>query len=103
MRVQVVDPPAYTPPYDRALCAALAAAGADVELVTTRFPYGPVPAAEGYLVNELFYPRASRRGADDPRRRALRLVEHVPGMRRLRSHSRDADIVHMQWASVPSA
>ena len=30
MRVQIVDPPAFTPPYDRALCAALAAAGAEV-------------------------------------------------------------------------
>ena len=24
MKVQIVDPPAYTPPYDRSLCAALA-------------------------------------------------------------------------------
>ena len=45
MRVQIVDPPAFTPPYDRALCAALAAAGAEVELVTSHFEYGPVPAA----------------------------------------------------------
>lgn len=102
MRVQVVDPPAYTPPYDRALCAALAAAGADVELITTRFAYGPVPPPEGYSVDEHFYTRASRRPADDPSRRALRLLEHIPGMRRLRAHARDADVVHMQWASVPA-
>lgn len=102
MRVQIVDPPAYTPPYDRALCAALAAAGADVELVTTRFPYGPVPAPEGYAVNELFYPLASRRQDEDARRRALRLLEHVPGMRRLRAHARLADVVHLQWAGVPA-
>ena len=59
MRVQVVDPPAFTPPYDRALCAALAAAGADVELVTSRFEYGPVAAPEGYEVTELFYRRST--------------------------------------------
>ncbi len=102
MRVQIVDPPAYTPPYDRALCAALTAAGADVELVTTRFPYGPVPVAEDYCVTELFYPRASRRAADDRFRQALRLLEHVPGMRRLRAHSREADIIHLQWSSLPT-
>ena len=35
MRVQVVDPSAYTPPYDHALCAALARGGAEVELITS--------------------------------------------------------------------
>ncbi len=48
MRVHVVDPSAYTPPYDHALCAALGAAGADVELVTSRFAYGAAPAPDGY-------------------------------------------------------
>ena len=34
MKVTVVDPPAFTPPYDHSLCAALARRGNDVELVT---------------------------------------------------------------------
>ena len=50
MRVHVVDPPAYTPPYDHALAGAVARAGAEVELITCRFPYGPVPKEEGYSV-----------------------------------------------------
>ncbi len=41
MRVHVVDPPAFTPPYDHALSGALARAGAKVELQTSRFGYGP--------------------------------------------------------------
>jgi glycosyltransferase involved in cell wall biosynthesis len=102
MRIQMVDPPAYTPPYDRALCAALARAGAEVELITTRFPYGPVPPPEGYEVNELFYPRASRLGPDARARRALRIAEHVPGMLRLRSHAERADVVHLQWVAAPA-
>ncbi len=101
MRVQVVDPPAFTPPYDRALCAALAAAGAEVELVTSRFEYGPVAEPEGYDVTELFYRRSTARGVEAPGRRGLRLAEHVPGMRRLRAHAAGADIVHLQWLSVP--
>jgi hypothetical protein len=52
MRVTVVDPPAYTPPYDHALCAALAKQGLEVELATSRFRYGVVPTPESYQRNE---------------------------------------------------
>jgi glycosyltransferase involved in cell wall biosynthesis len=100
VRVQVVDPSAYTPPYDRALSAALARAGADVELVTSRFAYGDVPAAEGYRVNEMFYRRAGRFAAADRGRFATKLVEHVPDMLRYRRHARQADVVHWQWLTV---
>jgi glycosyltransferase involved in cell wall biosynthesis len=102
LRVQIVDPPAYTPPYDRALCAALARAGAEVELVTARFPYGPVPEPEGYRVNELFYSRGASRQPADPLRRALRAAQHVPGMLRLRAGARAADLVHLQWLTAPA-
>ena len=102
MRVQIVDPPAFTPPYDRALCAALAAAGAEVELLTSHFDYGPVAPAEGYRVDELFYRRATERGLERRGRRASRLVEHLPGMRRLRAAAERADVVHLQWLSVPT-
>ena len=54
MRVQLVDPSAFTPPYDRSLAAALARRGADVELLTSRFLYGPVPEADGYRVSDAF-------------------------------------------------
>lgn len=101
MRVQIVDPAAYTPPYDHALCAALARAGAGVELVTCHFPYGPVPRESGYDVTELFYRRSSRDGLDPRARRALRAAEHVPGMLRHRRHARDADVVHYQWLPIP--
>jgi glycosyltransferase involved in cell wall biosynthesis len=101
MRVQIVDPPAFTPPYDRALCAALAAAGADVELVTSHFEYGPVPPANGFRVNELFYRHSTHRGVEARGRRSLRLAEHVPGMRRLKTHAAEADVLHLQWLSVP--
>ncbi len=103
MRVHVVDPSAYTPPYDHALCCALAAAGADVGLFTSHFAYGPVPPAEGYGRRELFY-RLAHRGAADARRSrarlALKLAEHVPDMLRYRHAARAADIVHFQWLTV---
>jgi glycosyltransferase involved in cell wall biosynthesis len=101
MRVQIVDPLANTPPYDHALSAALARAGAEVELVTSRFVYGPAPTAAGYEVSESFYRYATGDGRSMLARRGLRVVEHVPGMLRLRARSRDADLVHYQWLTMP--
>ncbi|HEU5143533.1 MAG TPA: glycosyltransferase family 4 protein [Solirubrobacterales bacterium] len=101
IRVQMVDPSAFTPPYDRALAAALARAGADVELLTSHFLYGPVPEADGYRVEECFYRRSGRRGLDVPARRAFKAAEHLSDMWRLR-HRADADVVHYQWLTVPA-
>jgi glycosyltransferase involved in cell wall biosynthesis len=100
MRVHIVDPPAFTPPYDHALAAALARAGADVELITSRFAYGEAPRADGYAVRELFYRRAP--GAAGSRvRRAGKLIEHVPDMLSYRRRATAADVVHFQWLDVP--
>jgi len=103
MRVHVVDPSAYTPPYDHALCRSLGEAGADVELFTSHFDYGPVPPPSFYSRNEFFYRRShsstgmGRRGRA---RLALKLAEHVPSMLRYRKRARSADIVHFQWLTV---
>jgi glycosyltransferase involved in cell wall biosynthesis len=102
MRVQLVDPPAYTPPYDHALAGSLARAGADVELITCRFPYGPVPRGEGYQVNELFYRRSSGEGIGARRRRLLRAAEHLPDMLRYRRVAESADLIHYQWLPIPA-
>ncbi len=100
MRVHIVDPSAFTPPYDHALSAALAEAGAQVALITSRFGYGAVPEPDGYVVDELFYRHAA--GAPgSPARRASKLIEHVPDMLRYRrSVAPAADVVHFQWLSV---
>jgi glycosyltransferase involved in cell wall biosynthesis len=99
MRVDVVDPAAYTPPYDHALCTALARAGADVELVTTRFAYGPVPREQGYAVSERFYRLAAGRPGSSLQR-LTRLAQHVPDMLRYRRAAREPDVVHLQWLAV---
>jgi glycosyltransferase involved in cell wall biosynthesis len=99
MRLQIVDPPAYTPPYDRALCSALARAGVEVTLVTGPFAHGAVPPAEGYEVAEEFYGRSS---ALKQGRRLARGLEHLVDMRRYRRRTAErADVVHFQWLSLP--
>ena len=99
MRVHVVDPSAYTPPYDHALCSALAQAGAEVSLYTSRFAYGSVSPADSYVRRELFY-RGARFAPGSPLRRASKLLEHVPDMLLYRRAARDADVVHFQWLAV---
>ncbi|MGK2878981.1 MAG: glycosyltransferase family 4 protein [Solirubrobacterales bacterium] len=91
MRVRVADPPAYTPPYDHALCAALAAAGADVELVTSAFRHGPRPEPDGYKLNDHFY----RVGGPLP----VKLAQHPLDMLRLRRLPK-ADVTHFQWLPI---
>ncbi len=63
MRITLADPPAYTPAYDHALAAALARQGADVRLLTSRFRYGAVPAASGYVLDDSLYRVSSRIGS----------------------------------------
>lgn len=101
MRVQLVDPSAFTPPYDHSLAASLARGGAEVELLTSRFLYGPAPEARGYRVRECFYRRSSARGLDAPGRRAFKAAEHLLDMVRLRG-ALDADVVHYQWLTMPA-
>jgi len=97
MRVTVVDPPAYTPPYDHALCAALARRGLDVELVTSRFRFGTVPPPEGYRRRDAFY----RVAVDVP---AAKAAQHPLDMTRLARRLRRAagGVVHFQWLPVPA-
>jgi glycosyltransferase involved in cell wall biosynthesis len=98
MRVVLADPPAYTPPYDRSLAAALAAAGAEVELVTSRFRFGAVAAPNGYRASEWFYPLSSR--LDSTRLRlAVKAVEHPVGMARFAAAK--PDVLHVQWFGAP--
>jgi glycosyltransferase involved in cell wall biosynthesis len=99
VRVVLADPPAYTPYYDHDLAVALARAGVEVELVTSRFRFGGLPQADGYRRSELFYPLSSRVFRRSRLRVPIKAAEHPLGMARLLA--RDADVVHVQWLSVP--
>ncbi len=100
MRVVISDPPAYTPPYDRSLAAALARAGADVELVTSRFRFGEVQTPAGYSAREWFYPLSSRMGSSRPRL-VVKALEHPVGMAQLATLR--PDVLHVQWFGAPEA
>ncbi|MFY9468796.1 MAG: glycosyltransferase family 4 protein [Solirubrobacterales bacterium] len=93
MRIRMIDPAAYTPPYDHALCSALAAAGEQVELLTSRFRHGERPAPEGYELREHFH----RLGGP----LASRAAQHPYDMLRLRRLPR-SDVTHFQWLPMPN-
>ena len=99
MRVLLADPPAFTPPYDHELAAALARAGAEVELVTSRFRFGDAPEPEGYVRREVFYPVSSRVFGRSALRLPLKVAEHPLGLASLRRMK--ADVLHMQWLPAP--
>jgi glycosyltransferase involved in cell wall biosynthesis len=99
VRVLLADPPAFTPPYDHELAAALAHAGADVELVTSRFRFGTSPEPDGYERHELFYPLSSRIFGRSKLRIPFKIAEHPVGLAALRR--RRADVLHVQWLPAP--
>ncbi|MDX6629342.1 MAG: hypothetical protein QOH00_1588 [Gaiellales bacterium] len=107
MRVSVVDPQAYTLPYDDELCRALATAGAEVELLTAHFTHGEAPTPHGYARREIFGPPLAgllERRPSSPARVPLKLGGHAVGLARLirRVRRSRADVVHWQWAPLPA-
>jgi glycosyltransferase involved in cell wall biosynthesis len=101
VRVVLADPPAYTPWYDHELASALAAAGADVEVATTRFRFSELPPPSGYRRSERFYPLSSRVGGRSRARLPLRAAEHVGVLAWLAAVR--ADVLHLQWLAAPQA
>ena len=97
----VADPPAFTPPYDHALAEALADAGHDVTLLTSRFRFGAVPRRDGYTFDDSLYPLSSRVRGRSRLRLPLRAAEHPVAQRRLARLR--ADVVHVQWLAWPRA
>jgi glycosyltransferase involved in cell wall biosynthesis len=101
MRVALVDPSSFSRPYDHELATALTLAGADVELVTSRFEHAQAPPAEGYRIREAFYPwRPGTPGSGA--RRVAKALQHPLGMHALRRRAAAVDVVHFQWLPLES-
>ena len=99
MHVVLADPPAFTPQYDHELAAALARAGAEVRLLTSRFRFGETPPPEGYVRDERLYPLSSRLFGRSRARLPLRAVEHLDVLFEL-SRVRHG-VLHLQWLAWP--
>lgn len=102
MRVAIVDPSGFTPPYDHCLAAALARQGCQVVLVTTRVPPGPWAQDTTYERWEHFYRIASRL-TKTKIRTYLKGCEHPFDMERLLRRLRrwKPEVIHFQWVPFP--
>jgi glycosyltransferase involved in cell wall biosynthesis len=105
VRILVIDPQAYTPWYDHALCEALAARGHEVELATAAFLHGEEPAPHGYRRREPFGPPLEgllRARPRTPLRMPLKLGGHAAGLATVLARVRRTrpEIVHWQWAPL---
>jgi glycosyltransferase involved in cell wall biosynthesis len=101
VRILLADPPAFTPWYDHELAAALALAGAEVELATSHFRFGHVPAPDGYRRTERFYPLSSRLFHRSRARLPLKAAEHIGVVGALAAAR--PDVLHLQWLALPQA
>jgi glycosyltransferase involved in cell wall biosynthesis len=100
MRVVIADPPAYTPPYDYALAAALVRNGVNVRLLTSPFRFGAVPEAEGFTVDDSLY-RVSSGVSKSRVRLVVKALEHPLALARI--GLADCDLLHLQWVAAPEA
>lgn len=102
----MLDPSAFTPPYDHHLCHGLTKVGCDLTLYTTRSDYHLWDGDTPYDRVKYFYRHtdALYRHRDGlPGRTAVKGLEHLVDMTRLlrEARARDPDVVHVQWAPVP--
>src|SRR5205807_432172 len=74
LRVALLDPPSYTPPYDHHLAAALARRGHTIDLLASRVIHGVAPQPEGYEREDVFFPLSGRLFAHASRSRLRRPV-----------------------------
>ena len=114
MRVDLLDPPSYSRPYDHALASALARHGAQVQLLTSPFKYSETPTPDGYTAVEMFHrdfqaaPKPARKGGISGRQ-ADAMKRLLADSARLRAYASDLaratadapDIVHTQWLGLP--
>jgi glycosyltransferase involved in cell wall biosynthesis len=79
--------------------AALARAGADVRLLTSRFRFGEAPEPDGYVRDERLYPVSSRLFRRSRARLPVRALEHMGVLVELGRVRRG--ILHLQWLAWP--
>ncbi|MBD8620709.1 glycosyltransferase family 4 protein [Sphingomonas sp. CFBP 13728] len=98
----MVDPSLFTAPYDAALSDGLQASGTQPTWATRALRANEEDLLAMTSCLPFFYPFT-----DGPRRRtgsgwrAVKGLEHVAGLRRLRKEAARFDLVHFQWAPLP--
>jgi glycosyltransferase involved in cell wall biosynthesis len=103
VKVLLIDPSLYTPPYDGALADALGRRGHDVTLLARRPRPTDPPVGPNVRVEPMFYRDGEWLGSRAVLRQVTKGLEHVSDLSRLRWLVREwrPDVVHWQWPSLP--
>ncbi len=100
MKTAIIDPSAFSIPYDHHLCSGLANHGCAVRLISS----GELSNwnADSYIYDDFFYPYTDRLFSDGRLRNVSKGVEHIGGMVALARKLRqlNPDIIHFQWLPV---
>ena len=103
MKIVIIDPSGFTPPYDHCLANVLSRwAGCDVAFVSTILPPGPWSQSPAYERWEHFY-RINSKLSKTRIGTYLKGCEHLFDMERLVHRLRHwkPDIIHFQWLPFP--
>jgi glycosyltransferase involved in cell wall biosynthesis len=106
MKIVMIDPSAFTPPYDHHLCEGLSQIGHNVSLFTTDFEYVGWESENPYRKLDFFYNNTNKIYSKEDRswhRQAIKGSEHVFNMLSLLIQIKklDPDIIHFQWLPIP--
>lgn len=107
MKVAMIDPSAFTPPYDHHLCDGLSAVGCNVTLFTTEFEYVGWTGELSYQKREFYYSLTNRLYSDRSsswHRKVLKGGEHVVNSALLLRELKQLrpDVIHVQWLPLPA-
>jgi len=102
----MIDPSAFTPPYDHHLCEGLSQVGHDVTLFTTNFEYVGWEGETTYRKSNLFYNNTNRIYSKENRswhRKLIKGCEHIYNMYSFLTRMRELnpDVIHFQWLPLP--
>lgn len=102
MDVALIDPSAFTPPYDHHLASGIAENGCNVRLLTTDAEYYAWNEKTGYAIDTLFYNATNclyEQTTDAWHRSLFKGFEHGLDMIRLLRYLRawNPDVIHFQW------
>lgn len=100
MKVAVIDPSGFTPPYNHHLCQALGKQDCTVRLITSgSTQWKP----DSYERISLFYEFSSQITNPPRLRLGIKAIEHASDMAKLPIYLRkwNPDIIHFQWLPVP--
>ena len=103
MKTAIIDPSAFSLPYDHHLCSGLADHGCAIRLISS----GELSNwdSDSYIYDDFFYPYTDQLFSDgrlESFRNVSKGVEHVGGMLALARKLRrlDPDVIHFQWLPV---